>query len=91
MTRSLPALFPNQNQNSRNQCEDRQQNAGSTQAYSENTDEADENKVNGKHEHADVLSYHQAILTRWNRLSRANPCDFSFLIRKKVGMKERDG
>jgi hypothetical protein len=72
----ISALFPDQNQDACDQREDRKQDAGGAEAYSENADDAGEDKVNGEHEHADVFGYHEAILRHRRRLSRANLCDF---------------
>jgi hypothetical protein len=74
-THGSAALLPDQNQDASDQGENRKQNAGSAEGYSENADDAGEDQVDGEHEHADVFGYHEAILTQRRRLSRANLCD----------------
>jgi hypothetical protein len=65
-------LFPNENQDSRDECEDGKQDAGGAEAESGNAHDADEDEVNGEQEHTDIFGDHCAILRLGQGLSRAN-------------------
>lgn len=65
-------LFSDEDHDSGDQGQDREKNAGGTETEAGNAHDADENEIDGKQEHAEVLRNHGAILTGWEQLSRAN-------------------
>jgi hypothetical protein len=64
-------LSAEQDHDSRDQGEDRQQNAGSAKTYPKDADDSDQNEIDGEQKHPEVFRYHAAILTGQEQLSRA--------------------
>jgi hypothetical protein len=58
----LSELFADENQDAGNERQDGKQDAGGAEAHAQETDDADEDEINGKQKHADVFCDHEIVL-----------------------------